>query len=154
MGQNRKRAEENSPRHLWRGVRGEVGITGGQSVVPEKLELARKLRRDMTPQERLLWESLRRNQLNGLHFRRQQVIAGFIVDFYCAAARLTVEVDGAYHLETEKYDAERDRALAEMGIQTLRISNQAVTADLPGVLRTIAEEAERRRFSQPFMERG
>jgi hypothetical protein len=49
MGQNRKRAEEaDSPRHLWRGVRGEVGITGSQSVAPEKLELARKLRRDMT----------------------------------------------------------------------------------------------------------
>jgi very-short-patch-repair endonuclease len=58
----------------------------------------------MTAEERLLWEALRRNTIDGLHFRRQQVIAGFIVDFYCHSAALAIEVDGAFHRETVDYD--------------------------------------------------
>src|SRR5580698_1584237 len=83
-----------SPRHLWRGARGEVGITGNQSVAPERLELARKFRREMTSRERTLWEALRANQLDHLHFRRQQVVKGFVVDFYCGSSRLAIEIDG------------------------------------------------------------
>src|SRR5271163_300175 len=90
----RKTVGAGSPRHLWRGARGEVGITGSQPVAASKLELARKFRREMTSQERTLWESLRRNQLEGLHFRRQQVIGGFVADFYCASGRLAIEIDG------------------------------------------------------------
>src|SRR5215472_1810842 len=135
----RLRQSGASPRHLWRGASGEVGMTGNQSVAPEKLELARNFRREMTPQERTLWEALRRNQLNGLHFRRQQVIQGFVVDFYCASARLAIEIDGDSHLSRRKYDDERDRALARMGITTLRIGNQRVERDLDAVLRRIVE---------------
>ncbi len=53
---------------------------------------ARELRREMTPAEKVLWQELRGNKL-GLHFRRQQIIAGFIADFYCYAASLIIEVD-------------------------------------------------------------
>lgn len=130
-----------SPRHLWRGVRGEVGITGSQSVAPDKLELARKFRREMTRQERILWKALRRNQLDGLHFRRQQVIGGFVADFYCASERLAIEVDGDSHLSRVDYDADRDRALTQMGIRTLRITNDEVDADLERVLHRITETA-------------
>jgi very-short-patch-repair endonuclease len=128
-----------SPRHLWRGARGEVAITGSQSVAAEKLELARKFRREMTSQERILWQALRGNQLDGLHFRRQQVIAGFVVDFYCASRRLAIEIDGDSHLSRIEYDAERDLALAGMGIKTLRINNNEVDSDLERVLQRIAE---------------
>ena len=55
---------------------------------PEKQALARQMRRMMTSAEALLWKSLRNNQLGGLHFRRQQVIEGFIADFYCREGRL------------------------------------------------------------------
>jgi very-short-patch-repair endonuclease len=55
-------------------------IIPGQTVTKEKLQRARELRRDMTPAEKILWQELRANKL-GVHFRRQQVIAGFIVDF-------------------------------------------------------------------------
>src|SRR5258707_1243130 len=55
--------------------------------------------RKMTPAERRLWKALRRNALDGLHFRRQQVIEGYIADFYCDAAKLAIELDGAVHQE-------------------------------------------------------
>jgi very-short-patch-repair endonuclease len=108
-------------------------------VTREKLELARDLRRRMTPQEKILWNSLRKDALGALHFRRQQVIAGYVVDFYCASARLAVEVDGNVHLGTTDYDRIRDRALRDMGITTLRISNDEVDRNLDWVLKKIAE---------------
>ena len=97
----------------------------------------------MTAAERLLWRALRRRQLQGFRFRRQQVISGYIVDFYCPAARLAVEVDGGSHIDTKTYDAERDHALYVLGISTLRVSNQSVEENLAEVLRTIAEEVQR-----------
>ncbi|RMD61118.1 DUF559 domain-containing protein, partial [Candidatus Parcubacteria bacterium] len=81
-------------------------------INPAKLEQAKAMRRNMTPAEKRLWSVLRRNQLDGLHFRRQQIIDGFIVDFYCHAAGLVVEVDGPAHEMQKEYDAERDRILA------------------------------------------
>jgi very-short-patch-repair endonuclease len=72
---------------------GEDHIVVGQKVVPVKLARARQLRREMTPMERALWAQLRDHRMCGLHFRRQQVIDGFIVDFYCHAARLIIEIE-------------------------------------------------------------
>ncbi|WP_422297146.1 endonuclease domain-containing protein [Candidatus Binatus sp.] len=57
-------------------------ITSGQNVPPDKLAFAKRLRPEMTPAERRLWEALRRNALDGFHFRRQQVIEGYVADFY------------------------------------------------------------------------
>jgi very-short-patch-repair endonuclease len=57
-------------------------ITSGQNVPPDKLAFAKRLRREMTPAERRLWKALRRNALDGFHFRRQQVIEGYVADFY------------------------------------------------------------------------
>jgi len=108
-------------------------------VTREKLELARDLRRRMTPQEKILWHALRNDALGALHFRRQQVVAGYIVDFYCASAKLAIEIDGGSHLDRTEHDALRDRALSEIGIRTLRVSNSEVDRDLDGVLRRIVE---------------
>ena len=74
-------------------------IIRGQNVRADKLSIAKRLRREMTPAERALWRALRRNALDGLHFRRQQVIEGFIVDFYCDAVKLAIEIDGKPHEE-------------------------------------------------------
>ena len=112
-------------------------ITRNQFVTREKLELARDLRQRMTSQERVLWDALRKDALGALHFRRQQVIAGYVADFYCASAKLAIEIDGESHLNRIEHDAQRDRALLEMGIRTLRISNSEVDRDLDGVLRKI-----------------
>ena len=61
-------------------------IVTGQKVSREKLRRAQELRQKMTPAERRLWNQLRANRLGGWHFRRQQIIDGFIVDFYCHKA--------------------------------------------------------------------
>ncbi|HWJ40337.1 MAG TPA: DUF559 domain-containing protein [Candidatus Limnocylindrales bacterium] len=114
-------------------------ITRNQFVTREKLELARDLRQRMTPQEKVLWDALRKGALDTLHFRRQQVIAGYVADFYCASAKLAIEIDGDSHLNRIEHDAQRDRALLEMGIRTLRISNSEVDRDLDGVLKKIAK---------------
>jgi very-short-patch-repair endonuclease len=112
-------------------------ITRGQYVVPEKLERARLFRKNPTPDERTLWRSLRSDALAGLHFRRQQVIAGFIADFYCAQAQVAIELDGAVHSEQAEDDAERDRILASRGIRTIRIISQRVQSELAVVLEEI-----------------
>jgi very-short-patch-repair endonuclease len=76
-------------------VASKIGI--GQHVGSGKMECAKDLRRTVTPEERLLWRELRTNRLESLHFRRQQIIDGFIEDFYCHAARIALKVDGAIH---------------------------------------------------------
>jgi very-short-patch-repair endonuclease len=113
-------------------------IVIGQTVDAAKVQRAKELRRRMTAEERRLWEHLRTNRLDGFHFRRQQVIDGFIVDFYCHAAGLMVELDGAIHQQQEEYDAERDRRLSAHGLRVLRIRNQDVWNDLDDVLACIA----------------
>jgi very-short-patch-repair endonuclease len=110
---------------------------------PEKRELAWQMRRTMTPAESILWQCLRRSQLQGLHFRRQQVIDGFIADFYCHSARLVVEVDGPVHEGATEHDAERDAILTARGLRVLRITNERVLTDLDSVLAEIAAAADR-----------
>jgi len=96
----------------------------------------------MTPEEKILWEHLRDRRLNGLKFRRQQVIEGFIVDFYCHAAGVVVEVDGAVHRAQTDYDRERDRLLTARGLRVLRVTNTDVRERLDEVLKRIAEMCE------------
>lgn len=108
----------------------------GQHVETDKLSLAKRLRHEMTPSERMLWRVLRRNSLDGYHFRRQQVIEGYIVDFYCDAARLAIELDGSVHEEQWKYDESRERTIARSGVRILRISNEALQ-DVEAVIELI-----------------
>jgi len=101
-------------------------ITRGQKVPPEKLLFAKQLRREMTSTERNLWKALRRNAVDGFHFRRQQVIEGYVVDFYCDAAKLAIELDGGVHEELWQQDESRDEAISKCGVRVLRISNDAM----------------------------
>ncbi len=80
--------------------------------------------------------------MGGLHFRRQQVIDGFIADFYSRAARLIVECDGAAHTDREEYDQERDRILSGHNLQTLRFPNARIQNDLPDVIAEILAAAQ------------
>ena len=70
--------------------------------------------------------ALRGNAVDGFHFRRQQVIEGYIADFYCDAAKLAIELDGSVHQEQWQYDESRDKAISRLGIRVLRISNDAM----------------------------
>ena len=116
-------------------------VVVGQHVQEGKVAWAREMRREMTDAEQLLWRALRGNQVSGLHFRRQQVIDGFIVDFYCHAAGLVVEVDGGIHQAQADADAERDRILTARGLRILRLTNEEIRRDLAGALARIAEAA-------------
>jgi very-short-patch-repair endonuclease len=90
----------------------------------------------MTPAEKILWNELRGNKL-GVHFRRQQVIAGFIVDFYCHKVGLVIELDGSVHDEQKEEDAQRDKVLREMGLRIMRIKNGEIERNLSAVLNKI-----------------
>ena len=89
-------------------------IIPGQHVTKEKLRRSRELRREMTPAEKLLWQEVRANKL-GVRFRRQQVIQGFIVDFYCHRTGLVVEVDGDFHDLQKEEDERREKVLRGWG---------------------------------------
>jgi very-short-patch-repair endonuclease len=101
-----------------------------------KREHARELRTEMTDAERMLWALLRRKHVAGLRFRRQQPIGPYIVDFYCPAAKLIVELDGGQHGETRRreYDELRTRWLQGNGYRVLRFSNGDFLRDRDAVL--------------------
>jgi very-short-patch-repair endonuclease len=73
----------------------------------------------------------------GVHFRRQQIIAGFIVDFYCHKTALVIEVDGDIHDLQQEGDARREKVLKEVGLRIVRFQNKEVTKDLPSVVESI-----------------
>ena len=104
---------------------------------PVKFQRAKELRREMTPEERMLWLRLRANQLGGFHFYRQKVLAGFIVDFCRPEVRLVFEVDGSIHEKQAEYDAERDALLQAHGWRLMRVSNDDVRGDTMAVLACI-----------------
>ena len=120
-----------------------TGIVVGQRVTPEKRLLSRQLRSQMTPAERALWEALRGSRLGGLRFRRQQVIDGFIVDFYCHAARLVIEVDGGVHDDRRGHDEARDDILMGRGVCVLRLTNDRVLGAMESTLHEILAVATR-----------
>jgi very-short-patch-repair endonuclease len=104
------------------------------------VERARALRRRLSPPEARLWVRLRRRQLRGLKFRRQHPIGPYIVDFYCAEARLAVEVDGQCHDHPDRiaHDRRRTAWLREQSIRVIRLAAESVRVDLDGVLEFIA----------------
>jgi len=105
-------------------------------------EAAKRLRRDSTEAEKLLWRQLRNKQLDGVKFRRQQPLGEYIVDFMCFEKRVIVELDGGQHaLETSK-DAIRDKKLISQGFTVLRFWNNEVFDNLEGVLEEIARFLE------------
>ena len=97
------------------------------------------MRHNMTPAESRLWQRLRSGRLEGIHFRRQQVIGQFIADFYCHHARLVVEVDGGIHLEQEEYDRSRDESMRAQGLKILRFNNYQVEHEIEQVLAIILD---------------
>ena len=108
---------------------------------------ARKLRRELTKPERLLWWALKANN-TGFHFRKQHAAGPYVLDFYCDSARLCVEVDGASHELTAGHDQARDRYLERWGILTLRVSAGEVLTNLQGAVELITLTAKARPLRQ------
>ena len=100
---------------------------------PKLVERSRELRRDMTKEERKLWYTFLR--FLPVKFVRQKVIAYYIADFYCAEAKLVIELDGSQHFdeEGEKYDERRDRFLSDRGLTVLRYTNREIAESFEGV---------------------
>ncbi len=107
--------------------------TLNQTNNPKLRKSAQKLRREMTKEERRLWYDFLK-QLP-VTINRQKVIGRFIVDFYCASAKLVIELDGSQHYKSEgaASDRERDRALEQLGITVVRYSNDDVNRNFDGV---------------------
>ena len=105
---------------------------------------ARELRANMTPEERKLWYEFLRTY--PLRFMRQIPIDRFIVDFYCAKAKLVVELDGSQHFEPagSEYDRERDHVLTKYGILVIRIPNNEVKQNFRGVCEYLDREIQKR----------
>ncbi|RZJ29858.1 MAG: endonuclease domain-containing protein [Brevundimonas sp.] len=113
-------------------------------------ERARRLRRPLSPPEARLWVRVRAHRLHGHKFRRQHPFGPYILDFYCAAAQLAVEVDGRIHdyPDRAERDRKRTRWLASQGVRVIRIAAIDVKDELDGVLAFIARVL-RERLADP-----
>ena len=101
----------------------------------EKLKpQARRVRAEQTEAEKVLWERLRKSQLNGVRFRRQHPIDQYIVDFMAPEQKLIVELDGGIHLERKEADAVRDEWLEHLGYRVIRFPNNEVMDKLETVV--------------------
>ena len=120
------------------------GVVGVQRVTDKKLHDAWDLRKNMTQSETLLWERLRNRQCGGFKFRRQQIIEGFVADFYCEQAQLVLEVDGGIHnsKEVKENDIHRETVFKARGITTFRFTNGEIENDIDNVLHRIADLSE------------
>ena len=107
---------------------------------------AKRLRKEMTPPEIGLWLALRQNDA-GLRFRKQHGAGDYVLDFYCAPARLAIEVDGEAHERGDRpeRDAVRDAWLVAEGVRVLRYPAREVLGNLDGVVRQIIDVAVERR---------
>ena len=97
------------------------------------IELARELRKNSTPAEKLLWKELRNRQVDGVKFLRQHPLIYeedrgrlhfFIADFYCSQYKLVLELDGKIHKKQKYYDRERDLIIGRMGLKVIRFKNK------------------------------
>jgi len=114
-------------------------IVQNQKIKDLKVELSRKLRKNMTEAEGAFWSLVRNRKICGLKFRRQQVIDGLIVDFFCNEIGLVIEIDGPIHEEKEqKYiDNGRNEIFKRKGLTLLRLNNHEVLHDHEFVIKTI-----------------
>ena len=112
-----------------------------KNIPPYLTENARRLRRESTVPERILWGLLRNGGIGGLKFRRQQPIGPSIVDFICFDARLVVELDGLSHVGAGQKDDTRTRVLESKGLRVVRFTNDELLSDPESVAVAIARAA-------------
>ena len=113
-----------------------------RGTTPEIEAMAREMRRSLTPSESLLWQSLRRRRLGGFRFRCQHPVGPFVLDFYCPACRLVVEVDGPVHEAEKEQDQARTQQLNAYGYRVLRFHNEEVFNSMDAVLERILQAAQ------------
>ena len=109
------------------------------SSYPGTTAFAKRLRRDATDAEKILWNRIRAKQLSGVKFRRQEPFLQYILDFMSYEKRLVIELDGGQHAENQEYDRVRNELLKQQGFTVLRFWNNEVMQNLDGVLARIYE---------------
>ena len=109
----------------------------------ENIPLAKQLRKNMTPWERKLWYEFLRGF--PVRFQRQKAISNYIVDFYCAKARLIIELDGGGHYEADQREADevRTKELEQLGLTVLRFSNFDIDRHFEAVCKVITREVKK-----------
>lgn len=100
---------------------------------------ARSLRKNMTEQERILWQYLRKRSINNFKFRRQYPIGNYIVDFVCLEKRLVIEIDGGQHNQSDNilYDQNRTQYIEKFGYKVIRFWNNEIESNIEGVYEEI-----------------
>ena len=103
------------------------------------IERSRNLRKNQTDAEKKLWTILRNRQINGVKFRRQFPVGGYILDFYCPDFRLAIEADGGQHYENKVKDQDdlRTRELNNLGIEMMRFTDREILTNSDGVVEAI-----------------
>jgi very-short-patch-repair endonuclease len=89
--------------------------------------------------ERLVWRHLRKSQIEGVKFRRQQPVENYIVDFVSFSPKVVIELDGSQHAENRRYDEQRDACLRRNGFIVLRFWDNEVIENIEGVLEVIQQ---------------
>ncbi len=117
-----------------------------QRYNPKLKENSRSLRTNMTDSEQVLWQHIRRKQIHGVQFYRQKPLFAFVVDFYCPAAKLVIELDGSQHFaeEHQAKDQGRDAVLAGSGLRVLRFDNGQILSETDAVLEVIEKIVKER----------
>ena len=108
-------------------------------VTAKFLQRSRKLRKESTPQEIILWSRIKDRQFKNLKFKRQYQIGTYIVDFICEEKKLIIELDGWQHSEQKEYDLERTRYFERQGYRVLRVWNGEINSNLAGVFLKLDE---------------
>ena len=105
---------------------------------------ARELRKNMTKQEKHLWYDFLREY--PIRILRQKVIDSFVADFYCAEAKLVIEIDGGQHFteEGKQYDSEREQIMQNFGLKTIRYTNNEIDTEFNSVCNDINEQIKNR----------
>jgi very-short-patch-repair endonuclease len=105
----------------------------------ELKQIRKDLRNNATTAEAVLWKSLQRSQLEGQKFRRQHSVGNYVLDFYCPAEKLAIELDGNHHFTDAgyEYDLSRTAFLNDLKIQVLRFENKLIFQNIESVLEAI-----------------
>ncbi|MFH1683966.1 MAG: endonuclease domain-containing protein [Candidatus Margulisiibacteriota bacterium] len=104
-----------------------------------KKQFARTLRKEQTKAEKIVWELIRKRKFKNFKFRRQHVVEGFILDFFCHELRLGIEIDGGIHLKRKDYDEMRQEIIELEDIKIIRITNKEIAENKRSILKRIEE---------------
>ena len=114
-------------------------IHGNVNYYNELLDVSRKNRKQPTLAEKIVWEKVLMKKKTGYKFLRQKPIHRYIVDFYCSELNLAIEIDGNSHLVKKGFDSYRDQLLKQIGIITLKFTNDEVVNNIEKVRSAIMD---------------